>query len=66
MERLVAGIGKKHNVDIDKPFGAWPRKPQDQVLYGGNGRSGFVGLIPYLRELSQNGEENGNPELSEF
>ena len=66
MERLVAELAKKHNVDIDKPFGRLAKKTQDQVLYGGNGRSGFVGFIPYLRELSQNGEENGNQELSEL
>src|SRR5262244_3300024 len=66
IERLLEELAKKHNVDIDKPFGRLAKKTQDQVLYGSNGRSGFVGFIPFLREISQQGEEDGNQELSEL
>jgi excinuclease ABC subunit A len=66
MERLLEELAEKHNVDIDKPFGRLAKKTQEEVLYGGNGRSGFVGFIPHLRELWQHGEEDGNQELSEL
>jgi excinuclease ABC subunit A len=56
LDRLLEELPEQHGVDIDKPFGRLAKKTQDQVLYGGHGRSGFVGVIPYLRELSQQGE----------
>src|SRR5262249_47755363 len=64
MERLRKELAEKHNVDIDKPFARLGKKTQDQILYGGSSRSGFVGFIPYLRELSQNGEDDTRPEFS--
>jgi excinuclease ABC subunit A len=66
LDRLLEELPEQHGVDIDKPFGRLAKKTQDQVLYGGHGRSGFVGVIPHLRELSKHGEEDGNQELSEL
>ena len=42
------------------------RKNQEEILYGGNGRGAFVGLVPHLRELWQVSDENSASELEEL
>src|SRR4029077_21268303 len=64
MERLGDELKNKRDIDIDKPFGRLPKKTQEQILYGGGGRSAFGGLIPRLRELWQDGEGDYNQELA--
>ena len=66
MERLRDELADKGDIDSDKSFGRLGKKVQEHILYGGNGRSGFGGLIPRLRQLWQEGENDSNPELSEL
>ncbi|MGB7950270.1 MAG: excinuclease ABC subunit UvrA [Candidatus Binatia bacterium] len=66
MQRLLQQVEEKHRRDIDKPFGNLAKKAQEEVLYGGNGRALFGGIIPYLRDLWQNGADDRNQELEEL
>jgi excinuclease ABC subunit A len=62
MRDEVAGIADAD----DKPFARLSKKVQEQILFGGSGRGGFRGLIPRLRDLWQDGEDEENWELSEL
>ncbi|MGH7825746.1 MAG: excinuclease ABC subunit UvrA [Candidatus Binatia bacterium] len=66
MQRLLHDLKEEHNVEIDRPFARLPKKTQHQILYGGSGRGAFTGLVPYLRELSETGDENSGSELGEL
>jgi len=66
MKRLLEKLADDHGVDIAKPFGKLPRKTQQEVVHGGKGRGAFVGLVPYLKELWQAGDENSTSELAEL
>ncbi len=65
-QRLLQELEQKHHIDIHKPFRRLPKKTQTEILHGGGGRAGFVGLIPYLRAHWQNGEEDADPRFSEL
>jgi len=56
MARLLEGWAEDHDVDVDKPFAKLPKKTQELILHGGKGRD--LGLIPYLKELYQTGDED--------
>jgi len=64
MERLGDELKDKRDIDIDRPFARLAKKTQEQILYGGSGRSAFGGLIPRLRELWQDGEGDYSQELA--
>src|SRR5437899_7643160 len=66
MERLLQQVEDSERIDTDKPFGRLAKKTQEGILHGGNGRSVFGGIIPYLRDLWQNGEDDSNQELAEM
>jgi excinuclease ABC subunit A len=66
MQRLLEKLADDHGVDIDKPLAKLPKKVQEEILYGGKGRGAFVGLVPYLKELSQTSDEYSSNELDEL
>ena len=66
MKRLLEKLADDHDVDVAKPFGKLPKQTQEEVLHGGKGRGAFVGLVPYLKELWQAGDENSTSELAEL
>jgi len=66
MQRLLAELRDDHEVDIDKPFAKQAKKVQEEILHGGKGRGGFVGLVPFLKELWEAGDENSAGELDEL
>jgi excinuclease ABC subunit A len=65
LQRLLHDLKDKHRVDIEQPFGALPKKTQEEILYGG-GRRAFVGLVPFLKELWEASDENSTSELNDL
>ncbi|MGH7853323.1 MAG: excinuclease ABC subunit UvrA, partial [Candidatus Binatia bacterium] len=66
LQRLLHDLKDQHHVDIDQPFAKLPKTTREEILYGGSGRKAFVGLVPFLKELSEaSGEEFAN-ELDEL
>ena len=66
MLRLLDSLKEKDPIDIDKPFARLAKKPRQEILYGGSGRGAFVGLIPCLRDIWQQLENDPSPELAEL
>ena len=66
MQRLLAELKDEHDIDIDKPFAKQAKKVQEEILHGGKGRGAFVGLVPFLKELWEAGDENAAGELDEL
>jgi excinuclease UvrABC ATPase subunit len=66
MQRLLEKLEDDHEVDIAKPFAKLPKKTQEEILNGGKGRGAFVGLVPYLKELSAAHDENSANELDDL
>jgi excinuclease ABC subunit A len=66
MRRLLEELKDDHGVDIAKPFAKLPNKTQQEIVHGGKGRGAFVGLVPYLKELWQAGDENSTSGLGEL
>ncbi|HUK41817.1 MAG TPA: excinuclease ABC subunit UvrA [Candidatus Acidoferrales bacterium] len=64
MDRFGDELKAKRDIDADEPFERLAKKTQEQILYGGSGRSAFGGLIPHLRELGQDGEGEYSQELA--
>jgi len=65
LQRLLQQLQGKR-LDADKPFARLNKKIQEEILYGGSGRSSFGGVIPYLRDLWQDGQDDANQELAEL
>lgn len=63
LARLLIELRNEHDIDIDKPFVKLSKQVQKQILYGAAGRPGFVGLVPYLKELREAANENALSEL---
>jgi excinuclease ABC subunit A len=63
LQRLLQELRDEHELDIDKPFGKFTKKVQQIIVNGGSGRGAFVGLVPFLNELWQAGDENAASEL---
>jgi excinuclease ABC subunit A len=66
MLRLRDTLKEQEHIDLDKPFSRLAKKTQQEILYGGSDRRGFIGLIPCLREIWQQLENDPNPELAEL
>jgi excinuclease ABC subunit A len=66
MLRLLDSLKEKDAIDLEKPFRRLSKKVQQEILYGGNGRGAFIGLIPCLREIWQQVEDDPSPELGEL
>jgi len=63
VERLLQEVADRF--DADKPYGRLAPKTQQEMLHGG-GRGTFGGVIPALRKLWQEGEDESNRELAEL
>ena len=66
LQRLLHELKDQHNIDIDKSLTDLPKKTREEILYGGSGRKAFVGLVPFLKELSEASPEDSVSELSEL
>jgi len=66
MKRLLEKLANDHDVDVAQPLAKLPKKTQEEIIHGGKGRGAFVGLVPYLQELWQAGDENSSSELGEL
>ena len=66
LQRLLHDLKDRHGVDIDKPLADLPKKTREEILHGGSGRKAFVGLVPFLKELSEASDENSSSELREL
>jgi excinuclease ABC subunit A len=66
MARLLDCLAEDHDVDIDKPFPRLPKKTQELIIHGGKGRGDFDGLVPCLKELWEQSDENSTSKLGEL
>src|SRR5687768_10372858 len=66
LQRLLHDLKDQHHVDIDQPFAKLPKTTREEILYGGSGRKAFVGLVPFLKELSEASDEEFASELDEL
>jgi excinuclease ABC subunit A len=66
LDRLLLELRDEHDIDVDKPFAKLAKQVQKEILFGGAGRRGFVGLVPYLKELREAAGENSTSELDEL
>jgi excinuclease ABC subunit A len=66
LQRLLHDLRDRRHVDIDKPFAKLPKTTREEILHGGNGRKAFVGLVPFLKELSEASDEESSSELDEL
>ncbi len=66
VERLGQELKAARGIDSAKPWGRLAKKTQEEILFGGSGRAAFRGIIPRLRELWGDGEEEANQELGEL
>jgi excinuclease ABC subunit A len=65
VQRLRDDLGGQKIIDIEKPWGRLAQKSQNEILYGG-ARARFAGIIPRLRQLWGDGEDEASQELSEL
>ncbi|HEX2242239.1 MAG TPA: excinuclease ABC subunit UvrA, partial [Gammaproteobacteria bacterium] len=65
VERMLDDLSRVRSIDIDRAWGRLPQKSQEEILYGGR-RGSFAGLIPRLRELWGDGENECSQELREL
>ncbi|HYA27534.1 MAG TPA: excinuclease ABC subunit UvrA, partial [Acidobacteriota bacterium] len=66
MARLLEKLVDDHDIDVEKPFAKLSKTTQQEILYGGKGRGAFIGLVPFLKELWEAGDENAASELDEL
>jgi len=66
MQRILKKLEDDHDIDIAKPFAKLPKKTQEEILNGGKGRGAFVGLVPYLKELSAASDEHSANDLDDL
>ncbi|HEX2930230.1 MAG TPA: excinuclease ABC subunit UvrA, partial [Candidatus Binatia bacterium] len=66
LDRLLLELRDEHDIDIDRPFSKLTKQVQKEILYGGSGRRGFVGLVSFLKELRDAADENSTRELDEL
>ena len=66
MQRLLQQMTDDHDIDIATPFAKQTKIVQEEIVNGGKGRGAFVGLVPYLKELAEAGDENSANELDEL
>ena len=66
VERFGDALEQARGIDTAKPWGRLAKKTQEEILYGGGGRKAFSGIIPRLRELWGEGEDDANQELGEL
>jgi excinuclease ABC subunit A len=63
VERLRDELDEAKGIDSEKPWGRLAKKYQEEILFGSAGRAGFAGIIPRLRELWGDGEDEASQEL---
>ncbi len=66
VQRLIQELKGHERIDLEKPFAGLSQKTRESLLYGGDGRAAFGGVVPYFRDLWQDGEDDANQELSEL
>ena len=66
MQRLLKEMAEDYEIDIAIPFAKQTKQVQEEIVAGGKGRGAFVGLVPYLKELAQAGDENSANQLDEL
>jgi excinuclease ABC subunit A len=69
VERLQKELDESYEargIGAAKPWGRLAKKTQEEILYGGSGRGAFGGIIPRLRELWGDGEDEASQELGEL
>jgi excinuclease ABC subunit A len=66
LDRFLLQLKDKRRIDVAKPFAKLGKKVREEILRGGTGRGAFVGLVPYLKELWEAGDEYSTSELDEL
>ena len=66
LQRVLHALRDTYGIDIEQPFTKLPKRLQEELLYGGNGRAAFRGLIPYFKELAQQTEDDFHSPLDEL
>ncbi|MFQ5681644.1 MAG: excinuclease ABC subunit UvrA [Candidatus Binatia bacterium] len=66
LSRLLGNLKEDHRIAVDKPFSRLTKTKRDLVFYGGGGRLPFIGLVPYLRRLRDEGNKGLEEHLSRF
>ncbi|HEX6438673.1 MAG TPA: excinuclease ABC subunit UvrA [Candidatus Binatia bacterium] len=66
LQKFLHDLKDKQRLDIEQPLAKLPKKLQDEILYGGGGRSGCVGLVPFLKELQDDAADELHSVLDEL
>ena len=66
LQRLLHELKDQYGVDIEAPFAKLPKKTREEIAFGRGGRKGFVGLVPFLKQLSENSDEDSAGNLGEI
>jgi excinuclease ABC subunit A len=66
LQRFLHELKDKQRLDTEQPLAKLPKKLQHEILYGGSGRSGCVGLVPFLKELQQDAGNESHSVLDEL
>ena len=62
LERFLHELKKKHRIKLDRPLSSLTKKQRETAVSGGEGQT--TGLIPYLRQLWEKGDEELKETLS--
>jgi excinuclease ABC subunit A len=66
LQRFLHELKDKQRLDTEQPLAKLPKKLQQEILYGGSGRSRCVGLVPFLKELQQDAGNESHSVLDEL
>ncbi|MGE5304640.1 MAG: excinuclease ABC subunit UvrA [Alphaproteobacteria bacterium] len=64
VQRLLKELQEQERLNTERPFARLGKKGQQEILHGGHGRGAFGGVVPYLRDLWQDGQDDANQELA--
>ena len=66
LRQELENLSEAKGIDCNAAWARLAKKSQEEILYGGRGRSAFQGIIPRLRELWGDGEDEACQELGEL
>jgi excinuclease ABC subunit A len=66
LQKQLDELSEAKGIDCDRAWARLARKSQEAVLFGAGGRAAFKGIIPRLRELWGDGEDEACQELREL
>jgi excinuclease ABC subunit A len=64
LQRLLQELQEQEGLNTERPFARLSKKSQQEILHGGHGRGAFGGVVPYLRDLLQDVQDDANQGLA--